>query len=102
MQAKVRDAAQDAALLRARLTRLRALRAALACPHSLAAQTVAAYTALLDEAIRDVAVAAHRERAMQERACSGRVRFFFFLFRICARVCAPDRPRSMNLWCLYA
>jgi hypothetical protein len=88
MQAKVRDAAQDAALLRARLARLRALRAALACPHSLAAQAVAAYTALVDEAVRDVAVAAHRERyggrrPQQPAAGDGhRVRFWMRV-RVC-------------------
>ena len=55
-----RDAEQEKALLRARLARLRSLRAALASPTSLASQAVAAYGWLVDEAIEGAAAGAHR------------------------------------------
>ena len=58
---KYRDAEQEKALLRARLTRLRSLSAALANPASLASQAVAAYGLLIDEAIASAAASAHRE-----------------------------------------
>jgi len=83
-----RDAEQEKALLRARLARLRSLRAALACPTSLAAQAVAAYSVMIDAAIGDAAVWAHRE-------AHALVRFFF----VC--VCVCERERGGGLECSW-